>query len=153
MLVSSAVRQLPYPPRTDVHDKNVQPKIIVEARQPFLEGGLVQIARDHNGIAGGILRFRALLRRNKRDPFAVRGPTHALPHSRFRTVCSFNAGQPASACAIGMCNHQPGFAFGTSIKRDPLPVRWPNGVSRRLSSSAKSNGGSAPKIHYPELAK
>ena len=42
-----------------IHHEDVAAPVVVEARVPFHGVGLVEVARDHDGIAGGQLRLRA----------------------------------------------------------------------------------------------
>ena len=53
-----------------VHHEDVAAPVVVEARVPFHGVGLVEVARDHDGIAAGQLRLRAGRGGDERDPLA-----------------------------------------------------------------------------------
>jgi len=58
MLIVGSLRELARLMRGHVHHKNVQAAIVVETGHAFTRGGLVEVARDHHGIAAGFGGFR-----------------------------------------------------------------------------------------------
>ena len=76
-----------------VHRENVEAFVVVEMRISFPGIGLVEVARDHNGVARRVGGFRARLRRNEGDPLRIGRPCNALAGGGQRTVRAFQRRQ------------------------------------------------------------
>src|SRR6266478_9084705 len=99
--------------------------VIVEVRHPFSGVRLVEIARDDHGIAGGLRRFRSRRRRNERDLFAVRRPSHPLAGAGERAVCAAGRSEESDLRTVRACDEESTLAALTDSKCQPLAVWRP----------------------------
>ena len=122
MLVAVAAGELPRRPAANVSNKNVQPAVVVEMRISLARIRLVEIARNHDRIAGRVLRLRPRHRRDERDALAVRRPGYTASCAGIGIVGALRLGNQPCAAAVGTRNNQPRLLTKFAVVSEPLPV-------------------------------
>ena len=152
MLVVDSLRQLAHLLGGHIHDKNVQPLIVVEARHAFAGVGLVQVARDDHGIAAGFGGSFVRRRRNERDLFAVGRPRNVLAAARQGAVGAFHfLNESRDLGAVRAGEKQSVFVPDSALKRQPFPIGRPARIGGHIFFAPDTNGFLRGEIHNPKL--
>src|SRR2546427_12152454 len=125
MLIGVTLRHLTHRLGGRIHDKNMQALIVVEARHSFASIRLVEVARDHHGIAAGFRSFSAGSRGDECDLLAVGRPGEILASAWQRTVRSSKRGEKRDVRAVRFRYEQSAFFALMPLKREPFAIRRP----------------------------
>ena len=85
VLVEISGSKLAHGFRRDIDDEDMQPPVVVEPRRPLRCRRLIEVARNHHGIAVCV-RLRPRRRRNERDRFGIRRPRQPVPRAGQRMI-------------------------------------------------------------------
>src|ERR1700722_5344238 len=152
MLVIDSLRQLAHLFGCQVHRKNVQAQVVVEAGHAFASVWLIQVAGYNHGIASGF--GGPFVRRggNKRDLFAVRRPSDILAAAWQGTIGAFHLfNERGDLGAVRARYEQSVLLSDAALERQPLPIGRPARIAGHVLVAAYRNGFVGGQVHDPKL--